>query len=300
MVEVGNLGVNAQAAAGFDITTFDIGFAALRVNGRSGLYFINLVSGKASLLGNFPTGINIIGLAISTEPVAYAVDGTNNLLIFNPFNIQPVSKAITGLQSGENILGIDMRPANGQLYALGSTSRLYTINASSGVAVVVGTAPLAPVLNGTQFGFDFNPTVDRIRIVSNTGQNLRAHPETGAIAAVDGALNPGTPAVTAAAYTNNFAGATTTSLFVIDATNKKLYLQNPPNNGTLTSVGDLPNTFSQSNGFDIGGTTGKAYGLFQDDNLTRLYEINLQTGQLNRGIVVPATSVRGFAIGLGF
>jgi hypothetical protein len=72
-------------------------------------------------------------LAIPTNPVAYAVDESNNLVIFNPSNIgTPVSKAITGLQTGESILGIDFRPVNGQLYALGSTSRLYVLNTSSG------------------------------------------------------------------------------------------------------------------------------------------------------------------------
>ena len=68
---------------------------------------------------------------------------------------------------------------------------------------------------GTSFGFDFNPAVDRIRIVSNTGQNLRFNPNDGVVN-VDGNLNPGTPSISAAAYTNNFAGTATTSLFAID------------------------------------------------------------------------------------
>lgn len=113
----------------------------------------------------------------------------------------------------ETLHGIDFRPVNEQLYALSSTSRLYTINLSSGAAAVAGTGALATWLSGTDFGFDFNPTVDRIRVVKNTGQNLRLNPNDGTVAAVDGSLNPGTPVVTAAAYTNSFAGATTTSLF---------------------------------------------------------------------------------------
>ena len=129
-----------------------------------------------------------------------------------------------------------MRPATGQLYGVGSTGRLYLIDASSGRASMVGSAPLA--LAGTRFGVDFNPTVDRLRIVSDAGENLRVNPDTGALVLADGALTAGF-IVTAAAYTNNFAGATTTALFDLDTTGDQLLLQNPPNAGMLTVVGAL-------------------------------------------------------------
>jgi hypothetical protein len=299
LVEVGDLGVNAEGAAGFDITDNDLGMAALTVGGKSELYVINLATGRALKLGNFPFDSKIIGLAVSTLAVAYAVDAANNLQIFNPYDPQPIAKPITGLQTGENILGIDMRPVNGQLYALGSTSRLYTLNMSSGAATVVGT-PFSTPLSGTDFGFDFNPTVDRIRLVSNTGQNLRIHPETGAIAAVDGNLNPATPSVSAAAYTNNFAGTTTTTLYVLDALNKRLSIQNPPNNGTLQNVASLNDTFFSANGFDIGGTSGRAFITLSDDAGTALYQVNLQNGELTKGKNLSVTMPRGFALGLGF
>ncbi len=300
LVEIGDLGVNAEGAAGFDITTNDLGLAALRVGGKSELYVVNLATGRVLKLGNFDFGANVIGLTVTTDPVAYAVDNSNNLVIFNPYNPTPITKPITGMQAGEMVMGLDMRPVNGQLYALGSTSRLYTINAASGAATAVGTTPFTPALTGSQFGFDFNPTVDRIRIVSNSGQNLRAHPETGAIAAVDGNINPGTPAITAAAYTNNFAGATTTTLFVIDGTSKKLYMQNPPNNGTLVFVGDMVGMTSDANGFDIGSTSSKAFALFGDETSVRLYQVNLSTAQLSAATTVNMTGVRGFTLGLGF
>src|SRR4051812_43255452 len=130
--------------------------------------------------------------------------------------------AITGLQAGENLLAIDCRPATGQIYGLGSTSRLYTINPTTGVATQVGAAG-AFTLNGTAFGFDFNPVVDRIRVVSDVDQNLRLNPDTGALAATDTPLayaagdpNAGqNPNVVGAAYTNNVAGAATTTLYDI-------------------------------------------------------------------------------------
>lgn len=298
--------INNFGLPGFNVVSGDLDIspdnkvvlAPLTVAGINNLYQIDTATGKALDLGTLATAI--IGLAIPTNPVAYSTDIANNLLIFNiSMTGIPVTKAITGLQAGETILGIDMRPATGQLYALGSTSRLYTINMSGGAAAVVGTAPFTTLLSGTSFGFDFNPTVDRIRVVSNTGQNMRLDPNTGLIAAVDGSLNPGTPAVSAAAYTNNFAGAATTSLYVIDAITDKLYIQNPPNNGTLVEVGPLGINIDTDNGFDIGGSSNLAYGLFSTGTTTKLYSVNLTTGVATVMDNFPGLT-RGFALGLGF
>ena len=105
---------------------------------------------------------------------------------------------------------------------------------------------------GTDFGFDFNPTVDKIRVVSNTGQNLRLNPDDGSVTGVDLALTPGTASITGAAYTNNFAGSTTTVLFDIDSQSDRLYKQDPPNNGTLVEIGSLGYDVDEAGGFDIG------------------------------------------------
>jgi hypothetical protein len=299
LAEVGSLGVMATGDAGFDISADSkVALASLTVNNKNSLYYIDTTSGKAHKLGTF--GTPIIGLAIPTNPVAYSVDNTNNLLIFNLTKPgTPVSKPITNIQAGENILGIDMRPATGQLYALGSSSRIYTINMSSGAATAIGLAPLVPALDGTSFGLDFNPAVDRIRIVSNTGQNLRVHPETGVVAFADAALNPGTPVVTAAAYTNNFAGATMTTLFDIDVMTDKLYIQAPPNNGTLAEVGSLGINAEANTGFDIGGQSNKAYALLTVGSTTKIYSINTSTGAATAIADFPVTG-KGLAIGLGF
>ncbi len=301
LVEVGALGITPGTTAdgGFDISPDNtVALASLASGTNTMLYQIDLATGKATGLGNLST--TIIGLAIPTNPVAYTVDNSNNLQIFN-FNTPgtPVAKPITGLQTGENVLGIDMRPATGQLLALGSSSRLYTINMATGAATSLSLLPFSTLLSGTSFGFDFNPTVDRIRVVSNTGQNLRLNPLTGDIAAVDVALNPGTPAVSAAAYTNNFAGSTTTTLFDVDVTTDKLYTQNPPNNGTLVEVGSLGVDVTADNGFDIGGTTNKAYAIFTVGTANFIYSINLTTGAATQVAPFP-NAVKGFAVGLGF
>jgi hypothetical protein len=233
----------------------------------------------------------------------YGITTANQLVRFDsttPGTVLTIG-AITGLQSGENVLGIDFRPANGQLYALGSTSRLYRINTTTGAATQVGAAG-AFTLIGTEFGFDFNPTVDRIRVVSNTGQNLRLNPNDGTLAATDTPLNPGTPNVTAAAYTNSFAGATTTTLYDIDSGTDSLYTQNPPNNGTLNLVGALGVNITDTNGFDIQPGINTALGAFQvsGETASKLYSINLSSGAAALiGSIATAAPLRGLAIRSG-
>jgi hypothetical protein len=298
LVAIGDLGVNVTGLAGFDIAATDNNaFAALTVDNQAGLYKIDLSTGRATRYDNFPANTTIIGVAIPTQAVAYGVDTDNNFVTFNPSTPQTqVTKPFTGLQSGERLVGLDLRPLNGQLYGLGSTNRLYTINLASGAATVVGSAPLT--LTGTNFGFDFNPTVDRLRIVSDTGVNLRVNPADG-VAVVDGTLNPGTPSVTAAAYTNNFAGATTTVLYDIDSNTDMLYRQDPPNAGTLVSVGALGVNTTGVNGFDIGGTSGTGFAVLTVGTTTSLYTLNLTTGAATKGADLPRP-LQAMAVGLGF
>lgn len=299
LVEIGSLGYDIEETGGFDINPDGtVALAALSVAGKSGLFTIDVNTGKASKIGDFAQ--TITGLAIPTEAVAYAVSNNNELLIFNPLATapSPVVKAISGIAMGEAILGIDMRPLNGQLYALGSTSRIYTINASSGAATAVGTAAFTPLLSGSSFGFDFNPLVDRIRIVSNTDQNLRFNPADGVVI-LDGPLVSATAQISGAAYNNNFAGTTSTTLFDIDFANDRLVKQDPPNSGGLVDVGALGINVEAANGFDIGSTSGLAYGIFTVGTVQRLYSVNLTTGAATAGATFTTPS-RGFTLGLGF
>lgn len=214
--------------------------------------------------------------------------------------------AIQGLAANEQVVGIDFRPATGELYALGSFSRLYRLNVNTGMATIVGS-PFATPLSGSSFGFDFNPTVDRIRIVSDAGQNLRAHPDTGAVVAVDGNLQfvggdpnfGATPNVVHAAYTNNFAGAMTTTLYGIDTALDILVIQNPPNAGGLVTVGSIGADMTDVGGFDISGSTGIAYAVIRDAALAKstFWTIDLQTGagmmvgEIGGGAIITAMAV---------
>ena len=252
---------------------------------------------------------NTVGGASFGGTTAYGIDTLNQLVRFNVAAPQTVATigAVSGLQSGETILGIDFRPATGQLYGLGSTSRLYTINLATAAATQVGTAPFTTALSGTEFAFDFNPTVDRIRVVSDTGQNLRLNPNTGGIAAVDGAINgvAGVVGATAAGYTfNDVDNATGTTLYVIDSVSDALYMQGgpnnmpSPNNGTLFMVGALGVDISERNGFDIvtAGTINTAYAAFQVGSVGSLYTINLTNGAATPVGFLSGSPLRGFAV----
>ena len=285
---VGPLGVNASGLTGFDIAPSGMAFASITLQGGSttNFYTVNLGTGGASLVGTIGGGelIRDTAVRICTE-VAYGVTQVAgpafNLITFNVATpgIIISTVGITGLQASELIHGIDFRPATGQLYALGSTSRLYRINLMTGVATAVGAGPFTPTLNGTAFGFDFNPTVDRIRIVSDAEQNLRAHPDTGAIVFTDGSLNPAGN-VAAAAYSNNFAGALSTTLYDVDSTSSSLFTQNPPNSGTLNLVGALGIAVSNASvGFDIASGSGNSFlSAYTGGANPGLYSVNLATG----------------------
>ncbi len=211
---------------------------------------------------------------------AFALSTSNQIVTFDtstPASLTSVV-AITGLQPAEDALAIDLRPATGQIYLLGSTSRLYVVNPATGIATAVG-APFTPALSGTAFGFDFNPTADRIRVVSDTGQNLRLNPDTGAVAGIDTALNPGAPHIVASAYSNNVAGATSTTLYAIDSATNQLYVQSPPNNGVLTPVGvPFGVDTTDSVGFDISANDNRAYVIVTVGGISGLITINLTTG----------------------
>ncbi|HET9907314.1 MAG TPA: DUF4394 domain-containing protein [Anaerolineales bacterium] len=223
----------------------------------------------------------------------YAIVERNRIIQFSSGNSCTVTSSvrIKGLQPGERLEGIDFRPLTGQLYGLGSKSRLYTIDLASGVATQVG-APFSTPLNGTLFGFDFNPTVDRIRVVSDTGQNLRLHPDTGAVAAVDFSLayastdvNAGASLfVNGAAYTNPDNDPTTgTTLYDIDTSLDILASQVPPNDGVLNTIGTLGLSVNEPAGFDI-SLSGMAYAALQTSDTsgkcapTKLFTIDLTTG----------------------
>jgi hypothetical protein len=129
---------------------------------------------------------------------------------------------ITGLQANEKIVGLDTRPATGQLYALGlvreatDSGRIYVIDPGTGAATQVGAAPFKTDLTPSEYGFDFNPASDRIRVVNRGDDNLRVFPDTGALAGLDTDLTPAGD-VDAIAYDQNQPGTPQTTLWGYDS-----------------------------------------------------------------------------------
>jgi hypothetical protein len=82
---------------------------------------------------------------------------------------------ITGMSGDTKALGIDFRVQNNTLYMLGNLGGIYTVTTlgdPSQVAIATKVSQLTVTLNGTNFDIDFNPAADRLRIVSDSGQNL--------------------------------------------------------------------------------------------------------------------------------
>jgi hypothetical protein len=200
--------------------------------------------------------------------------------------------AVSGITG--SLVGIDFRPAApGTLYGLANDSgvgTIYSINLATGSAASVYT--LTTALAGTSFGVDFNPVVDALRILSNTGQNLRI---TGfasgtLVTNVDTALNIGgvtQSGIVAAAYTNSFAGAATTTLFALQDNAApipdQLFTVNPPNAGVLNAVAALTINVSQLSGFDISADNA-AFLSWNGGN--QFGTLNLTTGAaVNNGAV---------------
>jgi hypothetical protein len=253
----------------------------------------------------------------------FAVDTAKHLISFDsatPGTV--VSVDITGFfaPATETIRGIDFRPATGELYALGINSpgnagdpdegRIYKLNTSTGVLTQVGNSAFKSDLqDGNDYGFDINPVVDRIRIVTDRDDNLRVNPNTGALAGTDTDLTAGAnPSIVGAAYDRNFEGTAQTTLYGINNQDDSLVRiggidgSPSPNGGVATSVGSLGVAFTDFKvGFDIESRTGTAYAVIRPTatGLTSLYTIDLTTGAATLvGAVGTNPALHGMSVAL--
>jgi hypothetical protein len=133
--------------------------------------------------------------------------------------------AITGLDAGEAVVGIDIRPATGELFAVGvsgTTGRVLRIELTTGAATAVGTPFSTTLPAGASYAVEFTPTVDRIRFTQAGvgGVNLRLNPNNGALAGTDTPISGGS--VIGAAYDRSVATATSTTLYAINDDNDSL------------------------------------------------------------------------------
>jgi hypothetical protein len=245
----------------------------------------------------------------------YAVTDGAELIQFNAGAPQKIlsRKPLTGLPANDWIAGIDFRVSRGVLFALTASGRLFTLDTATGALQPVGSLP--PVLiQGGAIGMNFNPVADRIRVVTDTGQNLRLHPETGALAATDPPLayaagdprQGQVPHVSAAAYTYNKQNDKLTTNYAIDRMAGVLVTQGTvegvqpavsPNTGQLRSVGALGTGPLTAAALDIADTDNTALAALRQNGKTRLHLVNLATGQATvLGTVGDGRPVWGIAI----
>lgn len=308
------LGLTATNVGAFDIDArSNTAYAVMTVGGARNLYTLNLAaaSAPATLVAALGVSEDVRGIALRAvaAPLVYGLTDDGRIVTFKPTtpNTLDASVAISGLGAGERLLGFDIRPKDGLLYGLTTSARLVTLDPASGAATVKATLAADPAdttapyaaLAGTAYGVDFNPVADRLRVIGNTGQSLRINVDTGATT-TDGAVNRAgaAPVITAAAYTNSYAGTTATALYDIDSASAILALQNPPNDGILVNVGALGVTPLGDAGFDIGGgANGLVLAALRTaaGGPSSLYRVDLATGAavLVNGAATPATSAIG-------
>jgi hypothetical protein len=264
--------------------------------------------------------------AVSAVPLQ-VIGAGNSLITVDSSNPSATIRSVTisGLGAGQTIRGFDYRPASPRLlYGLSSTGQLYAINGFTGAATSVGLPGVGspPITANADLGFDFNPSVDRIRLFVPGNPavgtlNYRLNPDTGALAATDGVVPAGS-SIVGAAYTNNVAGGTPTTLYGIDTRNGTspaalvtiggVNGTPSPNGGAITRSVNLllpnGNTLVTTGpvGFDIvtgANGTQTAYVSFVAGGATRLYTVDLTTGQTTllggNGLVAAGTNFTGLA-----
>lgn len=197
---------------------------------------------------------------------------------------------ILGVAEGQTLTALDLRPATGELYAMGidgNVAQLYVLEDDGGPTVqATAVGPEFSGLRnpaGTAFGMDFNPTIDRIRLVSTADQNVVFNPNDGLTTIAtdlfyaDGDANAdANPAVSHIAYDGNVDGSTATVQRGVDV-DLDVLVTVANNDGILATIGPLGIDVTEVGGFDV-SETGTAYAALTTDAGQRIYRINLANG----------------------
>jgi hypothetical protein len=231
----------------------------------------------------------VIGILVATaircvaaEPTLVALTDDGRLVVFRPHETSFRALVPKGVSAA--LIGIDRRPADGKLYGLAGGTDVYTIDPATGDATLVSTLTV-PFDGDVRSGVDFTPQLDRLRLLSSEGRNLRVNVALGAtavdkpLAYADGDPNAGRrPRITAAGYANNRPGVATTTLFEIDSGLDVLVIQDPANDGVLKTVGPIGADVPDLAGMDVvTDAAGKdaAYAAWG----STLYAIDLSSGR---------------------
>jgi uncharacterized protein DUF4394 len=236
---------------------------------------------KALALAGTILAAPIFASAASAASIIGLIDGKS--LVW----IDPGTKKMTGkadIKGATNVVGIDVRPADGMLYAVTADGGIYTVDAKSGAATM--KSKLSETLkSGVTVTVDFNPVADRLRVITSDGVNLRVNVDDGK-ATVDGTLKfkegdanaDKTPMVIAGAYTNSAnPKPSATALYDIDAATGSLVSQAPPNDGILNTIGSLGIKLNGAIAFNIVNKGEDNAAWLATGGM--LYSVDLKTGK---------------------
>lgn len=226
--------------------------------------------------------------SVAHAQMATTLVGPDMLITFDAKTGKQIKSAkITGMPSA--VVGIDVRPADGMLYALGQDGTVATLDHATGKATV--KTKLDQAVPTGQVSVDFNPVADRMRILGSDGTSLRANVDDGKTA-VDGKLNfkaddthaGKTPKIVAAAYSNSVKGTKETALYDIDITGAYVK-QAPPNDGILNSLGTI-GMKAEMVAFDIYSNGTENWGFLVSGKT--LYKVDIANGKTTK-----ATELQG-------
>jgi Domain of unknown function (DUF4394) len=218
-----------------------------------GMTFLALA--LAAISAFFLTGRHSVSAAAAqggTMPPVFifALTTDNTLYVLTPGStVYQFLGRVAGI-GGNDLIGIDFRPADKRLYALSDGGQLYTINfnVAPPTATLVSTLATPRFPSGFQSLMDFNPVVDAIRLIGGDTLNyavvkgangiLNTTAAQTSLTYAAGDVNAGkTPKVIGGAYNNNVAGATTTLFYAMDHDLDTLVTIADKNNGSSNTGG---------------------------------------------------------------
>jgi len=263
-------------------------------------------SDNAQISSRGLTSVNLIGLSLNNELVFMTAFHT-----VTETGVIPIA----GLRSGETFRAIDMNPKTKILYGLSSLSVIYKISTFDGSLRPLGPA-FTPAASGDLIGFDVDPNLNLIRVMTSSFQNLKISLTTGQVIGSDSYFHVPSAAINGIAYGpvatlggggtgtggGGLGGGTGTGtggssankapLYAINLGDQSLYKQVPSGTGIPTLVGGTGWEWKAEGGFDIGGNNGgytvqygkgiHPLGNFDGDDVTkdeyRLHYIDLTNG----------------------
>ena len=199
---------------------------------------------------------------------------------------------ITGLASGESIVGMDVSPRDGDIYALGAdagVAHLYSVDPDTGAAASIGQLTADPsdaslpytTLPAGEFGVDFIPQSNLLRVVGTSGFNARVDPTNARVITDTNISPPGTQIVAVAFHNNDNDPATNTTEYAYDFNSNNFGSVNTPNNGNFVVIGPsgVASAFPGNAAMDE-APSGHLYATHYvtADGTQNLYEVDPTTG----------------------